>query len=157
MGIKHGLHGNRGVERGQRTRDTAESLCGYLRDNYGLKFGEVFICPDPTDPRRKSTVLAQLGAHALVDDRDYITTECARTGAKTFLAYPSAQLTWFPQILAWVRQGGVDRILERHWAVALRLNQYTQPRLSTKGRCSDKSCLTTRGIVRKQSQKAILC
>ena len=107
-----------GAETGARTRNTAENLCGYLRTVLGLKFGDVFICPDPTGPRGKSTVLVQLGAHALVDDRDYICTECSRTGAKTFLVYASDTLSWFPQITNWVRTEGVDRIIGRHRAVA---------------------------------------
>jgi hypothetical protein len=115
-----------GVETGRRTRDAAENLCGYLRDQ-GLKFKDVFIVPDPVGPRGKSTILSQLGAHVLVDDKDYIIAEASRTGAKGFLLYASPSLSWFPVITSWVRQVGVDYILQNHRATVLRPNQFTQP------------------------------
>ena len=116
-----------GAETGLRTRRAAENLCGYLREQ-GLKFRDVYITPDPVGPRGKSTILAQLGAHILVDDRDYITNECSRTGAKAFLVYPSANLSWFPQVTSWIRQKGVDYILQNHRASALRPDQFSQAR-----------------------------
>ena len=96
-----------------------------------MKFEEVFITPDPTGPRGKSVILAQLGAHCLVDDKPCILSEASRTGAHTVRAYPSKDLNWFPQLIDWVKHKGVDWILRKHRAAALRRDQYSQARESS--------------------------
>ena len=136
----------RGVETGRRTKAAAENLCGYLREQ-GLKFRKVFITPGPVGLRGKSTILSQAnyscqeryhrtlmlpawGTACKVDDKDYIISEVTRTGAKGILADPSQTLSWFPQLTSWVRQKGVDYILQNHRATALRPDQFSQARQS---------------------------
>ena len=81
-----------------------------------------------TEERGKAAALSSLGAHCMVDDVDFIITECAKT--KVFAVQVPRNSTdysdWAPAVEDWIRRFGVDYILRKHRAKVLEPHEYVK-------------------------------
>ena len=81
-----------------------------------------------TEERGKAAALSSLGAHCMVDDVDFIITECAKT--KVFaVQVPRNSIDysdWAPAVEDWIRRFGVDYILRKHRAKVLEPHEYVK-------------------------------
>ena len=116
-----------GATRGKKTFEDANQLAEDLRYR-GLPFRSVTVVGDPVGPEGKTPILTSAGAHILVDDREDICREAAQTVLHSIPVYKSPTLAWWPQLEAFVRQNGVDWIIQNHSPVPLRPNQFFRSR-----------------------------
>ena len=81
-----------------------------------------------TEERGKAAVLSSIGAHCMVDDVDFIITECAKTKVFT-IQVPRGSTDycdWAPAVEDWIRRCGVDYILRNHRAKVLEPHEYVK-------------------------------
>ena len=108
-----------GVGRARQTEDDANNLAAYCRQQ-GLPFRSVTVVGDPVGPSGKVPILTASGAHIHVDDRADVCQEAQRANIHTVQAYKSPTLSWWPQLRAFIKDRGVNWIIENHTPVALR-------------------------------------
>ena len=116
-----------GHVRGKQTFEDANNLAEDLRQR-GLPFRSVTVVGNPVGPEGKTPILTSAGAHILVDDREDICREASQTGLHAIPVYKSANLSWWPQLESYVREKGVDWIIQNHSPVPLRPNQFFRTR-----------------------------
>jgi len=109
-----------GFSKVESTRRGANHLIDQLRSQ-GLPFEHLHLAKHPCGAQGKSSVLHQLGAHSLVDDRSDIVAECSLSGARCFGAAGRhhRDLSYLTLVEEWVKQGGVESILKRRSAKAV--------------------------------------
>ena len=109
-----------GFSKVESTRQGANHLIDQLR-SLGLPFEQLHLAKHPCGAQGKSSVLHQLGAHSLVDDRSDIVAECSHSGARCFRAAGrhDRALSFLTLVEEWVKQEGVDSILQRRAARAV--------------------------------------
>ena len=94
----------------------------------GIPFRSGSIVFQRTEERGKAAALSSLGAHCMVDDIDYIVTECAKTRVLA-IQVPRGSTDycdWAPIVEDWIRHNGVDFILRRHRAKILEPREYVR-------------------------------
>ena len=109
-----------GFNKIESTRQGANHLIGKLR-SLDLPFKRLHLAKHPCGAQGKSSVLHQLGAHSLVDDRSDVVAECSHSGARCFRAAGRSDraLSFLALVEEWVKQEGVDSILQRRAARAV--------------------------------------
>ena len=109
-----------GFNKVESTRQGANHLINQLRSQ-NLPFEQLHLAKHPCGANGKSSVLHQLGAHSLVDDRSDVVAECAHSGARCFKASGrhDRALSFLALVEEWIRQEGVDSILRRRAARAV--------------------------------------
>ena len=95
------------------TRRGANHLIDQLR-SLNLPFEQLHLAKHPCGAQGKSSVLHQLGAHSLVDDRSDVVAECSHSGARCFRAAGrhDRALSFLALVEEWIKQEGVDGILK---------------------------------------------
>ena len=123
-----------GFNKVESTRCGANHLIDQLR-SLGLPFEQLHLARHPCGAQGKSSVLHQLGAHSLVDDRSDIVAECSHSGARCFRAAGrhDRALSFLTLVEEWVKQEGVDSILQRRAARAVP-KEYLRPPFGDKQR-----------------------
>ena len=109
-----------GFNKVESTRQGANRLIDQLRSQ-NLPSEQLHLAKHPCGANGKSSVLHQLGAHSLVDDRSDVVAECAHSGARCFKATGrhDRALSFLALVEEWIRQEGVDSILRRRAARAV--------------------------------------
>ena len=109
-----------GFNKVESTRQGANHLINQLK-SLGLPFEQLHLAKHPCGAQGKSSVLYQLGAHSLVDDRSDVVAECSHSGARCFRAAGrhDRALSFLTLVEEWVKQEGVDSILQRRAARAV--------------------------------------
>jgi hypothetical protein len=109
-----------GFSKVDSTRRGANHLIDQLR-SLNLPFEQLHLAKHPCGANGKSSVLHQLGAHSLVDDRSDVVAECSHSGARCFRAAGrhDRALSFLTLVEEWVKQEGVDSILKRRAARAV--------------------------------------
>jgi len=109
-----------GFNKIESTRRCANHLIYQLKSQ-GLPFEHLHLAKHPCGAQGKSSVLHQLGAHSLVDDRSDIVAECSHSGARCFGAAGrhDRDLSYLTLVEEWVKQEGVESILKRRAAKAV--------------------------------------
>ena len=81
-----------------------------------------------TEERGKAAALSSLGAHCMVDDVDFIITECAKTKVLAIQVprHSTDYSDWAPAVEDWIRRFGVDYILRKHRAKVLEPHEYVK-------------------------------
>ena len=94
----------------------------------GIPFRSGSIVFQRTEERGKAAALSSLGAHCMVDDIDYIVTECAKTNVLAIQVPRNSRdyCDWAPIVEDWIRRHGVDFILRRHRAKVLEPHEYVK-------------------------------
>ena len=109
-----------GFNKVESTRQGANHLINQLRSP-NLPFEQLHLAKHPCGANGKSSVLHQLGAHSLVDDRSDVVAECSHSGARCFRATgrQDRDLSFLTLVEEWIKQEGVDSILRRRAARAV--------------------------------------
>ena len=94
----------------------------------GIPIASGSIVFSRTEERGKAAVLSSIGAHCMVDDVDFIISECAKTKVFT-IQVPRGSTDycdWAPAVEDWIRRCGVDYILRNHRAKVLEPHEYVK-------------------------------
>ena len=92
-----------GVGRARSTEEDANNLAAYCRQQ-----GLPTIVENPVGPSGKVPILTATGAHIHVDDRQDVCEEARRANIYALNVYKPPQLTWFPQLRAFIKDRGVN-------------------------------------------------
>ena len=114
-----------GESKVQSTTEGANHLIDFLV-RHGIPFRRLHLARHPCGREGKSSIIAALQAHCLVDDRSDVLNETALTGAKTIKSEGKVdrELHWLAAVEDWLRQETVEGILANRRAVPLRPNQF---------------------------------
>lgn len=114
-----------GQERIKATTDSAHNLIGFLR-SHGIPFTDFHLAQYPCGKQGKSSIVAALQAHCLIDDRGDILNEAARTGCKTIQSggKPDKELHWTAAVEDWLNFETVEGILANRRAKPLKPSQF---------------------------------
>lgn len=112
----------------ESTKAAARHLIDFLVQN-GLPFREIHFARHPCGREGKSSILAALPAHCLVDDCQDILNENYLTGVKVVKSEGrwDRDLSWIALLDDWIRQEGIDCILQRRRPQPLKPNQFYPP------------------------------
>ena len=105
-----------GWSKKEETRRAAEHLIADLV-NHGIPFKSVNFSTYPCGKQGKSAVVASLGGHCLVDDRQDVLNENFRAGTKVIKSRGrrDTRLDWLDTLTEWFQRETVELILKTHF------------------------------------------
>ena len=102
-----------GWSKKEDTRNAANRLIAHLV-NHGIPFKSVNFSTYPCGKQGKGAVVASLGGHCLIDDRQDILNENVRSGIEVILSggRRDTRLDWLDTLADWLQRETVELILE---------------------------------------------
>ena len=114
-----------GASKVQQTKDGAEYLISDLISK-GIPFKDLHLTRYPCGSEGKSSILAALQAHCLVDDRRNICNQVSQSGCKVIRSggRSDSDLSYLAEIEDWIRHESIEQILLNRRAQPLKPNQF---------------------------------
>ena len=98
-----------------KKEDTRKAATRLIADlvNHGIPFKSINFATYPCGKQGKSAVVASLGGHCLIDDRQDILNENFRSGIKVILSggRQDTRLDWLDNLTDWLQRESVEEIL----------------------------------------------